>query len=130
MLATRQQKERVNSKKSAKSEAHVSKTQVIPTFSISSLLTSPSNSSSLKTPAVRKSGVLSSLKVESVVEHASAIKRLTPKKTQTLTRATSLTQQNKSPAASQGVDFVPPPPPTSNKTKVAFSRLLSDIMDE
>ena len=129
-LATLQQKERVNSKKSAKSEAHVSKTQVIPTFSISSLLTSPSNSSSLKTPAVRKSGVLSSLKVESVVEHASAIKRVTPKKTQTLTRATSLTQQNKSPAASQGVDFVPPPPPTSNKTKVAFSRLLSDIMDE
>jgi hypothetical protein len=130
-LATRQKKERVSSKRSAKSEAHlVSKTQVIPTFSVSSSLSSPSNSSSLKTPAVRKSGVLSSLKVESLVEHMSVTTRVTPKKTQTLTRATSLTQ-SKSPAASQVVDFVPPPPPpTSNKTKVAFSRLLSDIMDE
>lgn len=92
----------------------------------SSLTTTPSILSSLKTPAVKtgkSGGVLSSLKVD--VDQSTKIK------SPSLKRATSLTQQNKSPAPSQSqqpVEFVPPP--TSNKTKIALSRLLSDIMED
>jgi len=90
------------------------------------LTTSPSSLSSLKTPAIKigkSGGVLSSLKVD--------VDQSTKMKSPSLKRATSLTQQNKSPAPSQSqqpVEFVPPP--TSNKTKIALSRLLSDIMED
>jgi hypothetical protein len=93
------------------------------------LSSSSSVLSSLKTPAVKNTksgGVLSSLKVD--LEQS---KSTSPKKSPFLNKATSLTQQHKSPTpaqSQQSIEFVPPP--TSNKTKIALSRLLSDIMDD
>jgi len=93
------------------------------------LSSSTSVLSSLKTPAVKNTksgGVLSSLKVD--LEQS---KSTSPKKSPSLNKATSFTQQHKSPTpaqSQQSIEFVPPP--TSNKTKIALSRLLSDIMDD